>query len=166
MVSVRRIGVACFAWCVLFGTALHAQRPALRDFDSFVLERSSCYGTCPAYRLELDHDGRVVFESLNPEDAGRTEEARIDSLNVWGLWIFALHMHFAELPDNIEGSFFCPGGGFDAPHLTVTVNTKHGEKHVRDFLVCANAPEALRILEDSLDRVANSKRWIRPRKER
>src|SRR5712671_6957629 len=39
--------------------------------DSIVLERSACYGTCPAYRLRLSNTGEIRFESRNPGDEGR-----------------------------------------------------------------------------------------------
>ena len=48
--------------------------------DSVVLERTRCYGTCPAYRLRVSRTGEVRFASRNLRDDQRvgvdTVEAR------------------------------------------------------------------------------------------
>ena len=37
--------------------------PATKAIQQLVMERTACFGTCPAYRLEINKDGKVIFTS-------------------------------------------------------------------------------------------------------
>src|ERR687888_360851 len=45
--------------------------------DSIVLERTACFGTCPAYRLRISAAGAVHFTSRNFGDSGRVATGRV-----------------------------------------------------------------------------------------
>ena len=51
--------------CLALAAACHSgqvpTRPPTPGADSLALERSSCFGFCPAYRLSLHSDGTVIF---------------------------------------------------------------------------------------------------------
>lgn len=156
--------VAAFVALVAFATLpmpISAQQPAPRTIESFVLQSSDC--RCQNYRIELDHDGRAVFESLNGEDAGRTEEARIDSTVVRRLWALALEIRFTELPDFLDRSSLCTVMATDAPHVTLTMTTSDTSKRVSDFSMCTETSPrlcGLRHLEQAIDSVGASQGWI------
>ena len=71
--------------------------------DSIVLERTLCFGICPAYRLSLSEAGEVRFESRNPGDSNRTANDRIAAESVRSLAARALIIGFFQLPDTILG---------------------------------------------------------------
>lgn len=140
-------------------------------FDSLVLERTRCYGTCPAYRLRLSARGLVAFESRNPSDSGRTALDSVPPEAVTAVYLEAVSLGFFDLPDVIaRDRQLCPAEATD--HLTATV-TIFGErtKRVEDYMGCAPATSPpgtaligrLRALEASIDTVAGSARWTRPR---
>jgi hypothetical protein len=132
--------------------------------DSVILERTHCYGTCPAYRLSITRSGRVSFTSRNPgERIART--STIDSTQYREITSLASFAHFLQLPDKIASNKqVCGHEISDFPTATVTIFMASGSKSVEDYGGCAWAPWMLRRLEDKIDEIANSKRWVRPRK--
>jgi hypothetical protein len=129
--------------------------------DSIVLERTRCYGFCPAYRLVLARTGEVRFRSIWPENtppgAGTVSAgdfaALVEEAGRIGFW---------SLPDQIQGSALCPNAYTDAPGATVIISASGRTKSVTDYLGCREgaALDGLRAFEARIDSVAGSKRWI------
>jgi uncharacterized protein DUF6438 len=141
---------------------LQAQDPLLTA-DSVVLERTLCFGTCPAYRLRAARNGVILFESRNPGDQGRRGTGKISELEYQRLLGAVLGAHFLELPDSIAGDArFCRSWYTDAATATVTVFMPDRVKRVVDYLGCFWAPAALRDLETRIDQSLRSNRWVRP----
>lgn len=142
--------------------------------DSLVLERSPCFGTCPAYRLRLSARGLVAFESRNPGDSGRTAVDSIAPDVATALLREAEALGFFDLPEVIaRDRQLCPAKATDHPTATVTI---FGErtKRVEDDHGCFAAPDRsvvsvvgrLRAFEASIDSVTGSARWVRPARRR
>jgi len=165
--------------CAIFaGLALLACHPApaptpLRSTraDSLVLERSRCFGFCPAYRLSLRADGSVTFASRNPGDTARTATDSISPEQLGQLVQEAERIGFFELPpDILKDSTLCPVAATDHPSATVTIFRADSAHRVVDYLGCRFASdasaterlEALRHFESAIDSVAQSERWVRP----
>src|SRR5688572_25752540 len=147
---------------------------AATPVDSIQLERSLCYGTCPAYRLHFDTSGRIRFLSLNPGDSGRTAQ---DSVSPEGLTFLereAQRFGFFLLPDSLEGSVYCADLATDHPTITVTIYRSSGVKQVRDYHGCYERSDhsvrpaiaRLRTFETMIDGVTASSRWVRPARRR
>lgn len=142
------------------GPAAETASPAARA-DSIVLERTRCYGFCPAYRLVLARTGEVRFRSIWPEStppgAGTVSAgdfaALVEEAGRIGFW---------SLPGQIQGSALCPNAYTDAPGATVTISAPGRTKSVTDYLGCREgaALEPLRAFEARIDSVAGSRRWI------
>ncbi len=137
--------------------------------DSIVLERTRCYGTCPAYRLSLAATGEVGFVSEYP-DEGRRETGRISPDAFRRLLRDAEAGGFFTLPDTIaKDGALCPQFRTDSPTATVTVFAPAGARQVVDYRGCdapadpgdARRITALRELEARIDSVAGSGRWVR-----
>ena len=146
-------------------------QPTAPQADSIVLERSLCFGTCPAYRLSLARTGRVHFESRNPGDSGRTASDSIAPEAISRLLWRAVDIGFFDLPELIERDRrLCPDSATDHPHATVTIFLVGTPKRVRDYLGCylssnhatADALPPLRAFEAAIDSTAGSARWRRP----
>jgi hypothetical protein len=167
-------------WCrVLIGLQLAAAVSAgaqpTRLADSIVLERTLCYGTCPAYRLSITADGRVAFESRNPGDSARTASDSSQSRAFQYLRERAAGIGFETLPDTIANSrSLCSDSATDHPTATVTIHFGSGRKAVVDYRGCFARSDhsvvpviaGLRAFEAAIDSAVNSARWVRPARRR
>src|SRR5215467_6879326 len=98
---------------------IHAQQPRSAP-DSVVLERTVCYGTCPAYRLSLRRTGDVHFRSRNPGESLDTSD-HLAPATLVPLFRRAVHERFFALPDSVDnGSPLCWYYAIDHPSLTFT----------------------------------------------
>jgi hypothetical protein len=143
--------------------------------DSIVLERSMCFGTCPAYRLRLSDAGEVRFESRNPGDDGRTASDTVSATTLPSVVSRARAIGFFDLPLKIVGdSVLCRIAATDHPTVVVTVFSRDGVKRVEDYQGCFGTTEhevvpqlaGLRTLETEIDSVLRSSRWVRPASRR
>lgn len=135
----------------------------LRSADSIVLERTACFGTCPAYRLRLTRQGAVAFHSRNFGDSLRTGVATIPETDAEQLFGFARMMAFETLPDTIANvPAYCRRPWTDHPTVTTTIFAGAHFKRVVDYQGCWWAPAALRRLEALIDSTTHSSRWVRP----
>jgi len=124
------------------------------------LERGSCFGTCPVYRVSLDGEGRVDFvgtrfvsregadtSRVPPDQVGRL----VDSLDAAG--------YFALADQYVPDSPACGRYATDAPTVTTSVQSNGRSKTVRHDYGCAGAPAALAGMERLIDSVAGTARW-------
>jgi hypothetical protein len=148
--------------------------PSSATLDSIHLERTLCYGTCPAYRLALDRAGRVRFWSLNPGDLDRTAQDSLSPEALLYLEREAERIGFFALPDSLEGSDLCADWATDHPTVTVTLFGPRGRKRVADYHGCFERSDhsvkpvvgRLRTFERMIDGVVGSFRWVRPAQRR
>ena len=131
--------------------------------DSIVLQRSLCFGECPAYRVAVARNRRIHFESLTPGDSGRKAAdslATDEAFTTLAQHVFTTG--FVALPDSIETDERFGGYCFtDNPTAVVTVYFGARSKRVVDYLGCRWGPAALRELEQRIDQVSGSQRWVR-----
>ena len=143
--------------------------------DSLVLERTLCYGTCPAYRLSITAAGRVFFVSRNPGDSSRTAADTVSPAVLRDLVARATVIGFDELPDRIDGSrTLCQDVATDHPTATLTIFRGSAQKRVVDYLGCYARSDhsvvsivgSLRAFESAVDSAVGSARWVRLARER
>jgi hypothetical protein len=125
------------------------------------LERTSCYGTCPVYRVAVAEDGAVVFEGLQHVDSVGRFTARIDAQRLAEL-ARAAHEHgyFALDDKYTEGEASCGAYAMDAPTVITSVTTGGLFKRVEHDLGCGGVPRRLYDLERGIDEIAGTSRWI------
>ena len=162
MRSIRGVlVVAALAAC----DPMPAPAPTTAGAESITLERTRCFGSCPAYRLSVARDGAVRFQSLNPGDstvaADRIAPAAFDALARE-----AERIGFRSLPDVIrDDDELCGPMATDLPGAKVTIQGPGGSKTVDDYHGCHGRSERLvqlRRFESRIDSVAGSARWVRP----
>jgi Domain of unknown function (DUF6438) len=143
--------------------------------DSIVLERSMCFGTCPAYRLRLSNGGEIRFESHNPGDEGRHAVDTVAAATFPTLISRARSIGFFDLPSEIAAdSALCHNRATDHPTVVVTIFAKTQAKRVEDYHGCFETVEHeilppiahLRAFEVEIDSVLRSSRWVRPANRR
>lgn len=119
------------------------------------LSRSGCYGTCPAYNLEIRGDGMVIYEGkgfvvvtgehrdhLSPEQV----EELVDAFRKADY--FSLKNEYRYMVT-------------DCPTYATSFQVDRVKKSVTDYVgEELGMPEAVTELEQTIDRVADTTKWI------
>jgi len=141
--------------------------------DSVVLERTVCFGTCPAYRLSLTRTGLVRFVSRNPGDTisavDSVPAATADSIRSW-----AERAGFFALPDSIDnGAPLCPDFATDHPTIILSIYGRPTKRvhyytgcYLRSDHTTHPVLESLARLASRIDSATQARRWIHPARRR
>ena len=157
-----------------------------RADGQIVLERTSCFGTCPAYEVELRPDGCVFFTGRN-RFALPTGKRNIDGAMVDSLTAEIMRSGFVGLADSYKsGEPGCRAYATDNPSIVLRVSRGLHTKTVSYDLGCYgdslpqntmglfemfDHPPSARTLVERLarrvDAVAGVSEWLRkPREDR
>jgi hypothetical protein len=119
------------------------------------LERTTCYGTCPAYRLAVYRDGVVQYTG---EHYVEVQGAAIGHLSQGQL--AALDQLFADTRYfDLQDKYM----SYDITDLATAVTSYQvgaRAKQVDHYHGDASAPPALEQLEAGIDRIVGTERWI------
>lgn len=175
-----RAAIRSVAGLVLIGTAgACRQAPTMESAQSFAadsiaIERSVCYGFCPAYRLTIHPSGAVHFVTTARGDTVQRADTIAPREFRW-LVSEAHRVGFFTVPTEIvNDTTLCAARATDHPTVTVTIFRGDSTHSVVDYRGCymntalrvAPALGPLRGLESAIDSVAGSRRWLdlaRPR---
>jgi hypothetical protein len=124
------------------------------------LERTSCFGTCPVYKVEVRSDGVVNYAGeAFVKDVGK--RSRNISASAFQRIVAKIQqVHFFDLDDeyltkrNPNGSLTAVT---DLPTTITTVTTDKLQKSVRNYY---GGPNSLKELEDLIDEVCGTAAWI------
>ena len=132
------------------------------------LQRSPCLGTCPNYKVTIHGDGRLVFTTdiapavpeftivpgvLSPG----THEDRIASETVAALFARFQKAGFFDLRNSYRAERY-----IDGPTYVLTVDSGRRHKSVEDYVGReVGMPKVVTELEDGVDEVAGTDRWVR-----
>jgi len=168
----RFLGALLFL--IAFSTALlrHASgRPAdqapdlasLSDSDlktlTVNLERTRCYGNCPAYALTIHGDGRVEYVGKQYVKVTESRDGRIDSAAVKGLVAEFARAKFLSLPEDYSESKCSCRRCTDMASAVVEIQVGSVSHRVNHYYGCGCAPKALFDLESAIDKAANAEQW-------
>ena len=145
--------------------------------DTFIsLERTGCYGTCPSYTLAISADGTTIFTgsyvaTVNGTDEWKksgvikshvTEEqirqlvSEFDRANY-----FSLQDRYRDARDG------CPTRATDMSSAYTSFQINGRKKSIEHYLGCvydggdlSTYPKELFALENSIDRIVNTKQWL------
>lgn len=128
---------------------------AALDKVTITLERQACYGSCPSYKVQLQGDGRAIYEGRGDVDVLGTHHYRvprqnvanlIDSLRASDIWSLrsSYNAHVTDLPTYI---------------LTLSMD---GQQHqIEDYWgQMVGMPSTVSDLEEEVDKAARSEIWI------
>jgi ankyrin repeat protein len=120
------------------------------------LERTGCFGTCPGYSVEIHGDGTVKYTGKSYVVVTGEHRDHISAEQVSELIdAFRAANYFS-----LEDSYSYPVT--DNPTYLTSFRVDQVEKHVHDYVGDeAGMPEAVSELEAMIDRVADTKKWIR-----
>jgi hypothetical protein len=117
------------------------------------LERTVCFGACPAYTVSMDTNGNVVYVGKQFVTETGTRNAHVEASVVQAISRAADASWFYGLDSVYDASVTdCPWA-----YVTVTASALV-PKTVRDYQ-CAQAPAALRRLEVLIDSLLDTHRW-------
>lgn len=119
------------------------------------LTRSVCFGFCPAYRVTISGDGEVVYVGERHVAVTGEQRARIPRSEVQALLRRFEEIGFNDLRDEYRARVT------DLPTYTITLERGGQRKTVVDYAgTSAGMPPAVRELEEEIDRVAGTARWV------
>ena len=132
---------------------------------SITLERTTCFGNCPAYRVTVTADGTVSFVGhayvQTPQATGHATPAQLAAIHdaLVRADLASMRSSYVSRDDGCEMIMS------DQPGIKITVNSSAGSRRVDFYLGCTGAAtEAVlpRIeqLANSIDQQLDTKRWI------
>jgi tetratricopeptide (TPR) repeat protein len=124
------------------------------DWNSLtiVLSRSMCFGPCPAYQVEIRGDGSVSYTGgVNVAIQGR-QVSQIPRESVRALFRAFRRAAYLSLPDNAST--------VDVTDTSDSRTSIGYDGRVKSVEHNGTGPTALRELEDEIDNVAGTAKWI------
>ncbi len=137
---------------------VHQPFPKINGLAGLVmrLSRSGCYGTCPAYSVEVHGDGTVLYEGnafvvLTGEHKDRISPEQVSEM----VDAFRKADYFS-LKD--EYSYLVT----DCPTYETSFQVDQVSKTVRDYVgEEAGMPELVSDLESTIDRIVGTLKWVK-----
>jgi uncharacterized protein DUF6438 len=132
----------------LIAAAFHAQDP----HDVVItMQRTPCFGTCPAYTVTITGDGRVDYEGKQFVHVTGKATATIPPAEVAALVDAFEKADYFNLKDRYTANIT------DMPTTTTSIRIGDRFKQVIDYY---DAPQVLKQLEREIDRVARTAQWV------
>lgn len=123
------------------------------DIESVLItmERTVCFGTCPAYSLEIYGNGTVVYEGYDFVAVEGRQTAQIPQESLRSLVGEFYRAGYFSLQDRYEQPVT------DLPSTTTSITVDGKTKSVYRY---GFGPEKLVLLEDMIDETAGTERWV------
>lgn len=146
------LAVLAAVWMVACApTAAPAEEGPLQ----ITLQRTECFGYCPAYTVTIDGDGAVTYEGRSFVNVTGRQTAQIPSADVTRLLERFDAVGFDQLNDEYRGAMT------DLPTTTITLTRNGRTKLLVDYGgTSVGMPREVRDLQAEIDRVAGTARWV------
>src|SRR5882762_5783341 len=122
------------------------------------LERTTCYGNCPAYKLTIYGDGRVEYEGGKNVKLTARKEARLkpaDLKKIVSAFDKANYFSISSYAEAKCSCSFCT----DMPTVITEIRVAEKSHRVEHYYGCRCAPKELWELEESIDSLAGTEQW-------
>lgn len=121
------------------------------------MERTMCYGTCPAYKLTVFEDGRVVYEGRDFVVTKGNAEKNIDAASLEKLRDAFRAAGYLGLGDYTYDAKLDPTDGPSTNLYYAEGGRAHRLGH---YAGSHRAPKKLDVLESEIDRILDTDKWI------
>ena len=143
-------------------TTAHPKTPKPSwDGARIVLQRTSCFGSCPVYRVTIDADGAVFYEGEHYVQTNGPVHSSIAPGAAIALLDRAWHDGFYDWPTSFRAN--CS----DMPDQFVGIRTREGLRVIWHYggttpgHTCSGAPKEVIDLEDAVDQTAGTAKWVK-----
>ena len=150
-------------------SSLQSEQTAPTDFV-LNLEKTQCLGNCPVYKLEVLQNGFFSFEEfgLSDKDSSFTEskgkiENTISQEKIDQLIFEVDKVNFFSLSADVGEAGNC---ATDHSTVIISIQLRGKEKKINHDLGCAGTADLNKLedLENKIDEIVETKRWIGERK--
>jgi hypothetical protein len=125
------------------------------------LERTACFGSCPVYIISVSSSGQVTFEGKAHVRELGTSTGQIPRQQVEALLIELQRAGYFEFPSRYAVSEpACGRYVTDLPSAISSATLKGRTKRIEHDYGCGAAPGALMVLEQRIDEVLGTERWV------
>lgn len=122
---------------------------------TITLTRGVCFGFCPDYSVTISGDGAVTYTGRRFVNVTGEQHATIERAQVQALLTEFDRVNFTSLRDAYRANVT------DLPTYTVSLTRNGQTKTVVDYGgLSAGMPQSVRNLQNEIDRVANTGRWV------
>jgi ankyrin repeat protein len=132
--------------------------PEIKNWNSLriTLERTTCFGTCPAYSVEIRGDGSVTFDGRSFALISGVHHEKIPSSTVVSVVNKFQRADYFSLKDKYATN------ATDSPTFTTSIEFDGNKKQVIDYIgLQSGMPEIVEALEDSVDEAAGTQKWLK-----
>lgn len=145
------------------------QAPQAVNVSSFItMSRSACFGSCPVYTLTIQPNGKAVFEGIQHTEVKGKVESNLNEKKINMLIAEIEKADFFSFKDSYEpDSGNCPESGSDTANVVISIKLTGREKTVLHNQGCVEIstnykvfPQQLYKLENKIDEIVETKRWI------
>jgi hypothetical protein len=137
--------------CILLPLLLSAHQSTISPTDSLTLERTLCYGSCPAYTVKIEANGTITWQGDRFVKTQGRALSHIDPSQAQSLIASALTNGFWSLRESYSKPVT------DNPTSFTTLSAHGQTKRVSNYADAA--PPALHNLEYQIDLFANTHLW-------
>jgi hypothetical protein len=123
-----------------------------------ILERTSCYGSCPAYKLTLHGDGRVEYEGGKNVKLTSKKEGHVQSGDLKKILAAFDKADFFSIKPYTYDTCTCTVCT-DMPTAITEIRAKGMSHRVEHYYGCRCAPKELWELEESIDGIVGTRQW-------
>lgn len=139
---------------------VHRDFPQIKSTAGVVmkLSRTICYGTCPAYNVEIHGDGSVIYSGESFVVVTGTHRDHLSVEQVEELIEAFRNTDYFSLRDGYSPAVPVTDGA----RYTTSFRVDQLEKSVGDYFGNEGGmPQAVTDLEEAIDRIADTKKWIK-----
>ena len=122
------------------------------------LERTHCYGSCPAYKLTIYGDGRLEYVGETNVKLKGTKQAGIaagDFKRLVSQFETANYFSTDQYTEKNCSCRFCT----DMPTAITEIQVRGSTYRVEHYYGCTCAPKTLWALETAIDKIARTEQW-------
>jgi len=136
----------------------HIPFPTIRDWNSLrmTLKRTTCFGTCPSYRVEIHGDGTVLYEGQAYVAVTGSHRGSVSKGTVSELVDAFRNMDYYSFEDE----YVWPAT--DLPTYETSIEIDGRLKKVKDYAgEQVGMPLSVSKLEAEIDRLVDTERWTK-----
>jgi len=142
---------------------------------SITMKRMACFDGCRVYNLEIQSNGKVIFEGIQYTKIKGKIRSKLSKQKINQLISEIDAAGFFDLKDSYVINSDCPMMVNHNPDVILTIKLNGKEKTVTHYLGCPEKfvkfgepwkvfPQQLYNLENKIDEIVETKRWVGERK--